>query len=427
MPKIGTTLNYNIGDLVNSWRIEREPERINRHYYCWCKCIICGKEKHVRVSDLNANTTNCRCQTKKREKPTKPQKLKTISFKDWCSQNERYDLMDRWDYNLNQYTPDIVACKSGYEIFFKCPEGKHKSKKVVLASVTNNGNKLECDECYLEENSFGVWCEKNKPYLLELWDCELNKVSPYEITYGTSKKYYFKCPRNLHESQLKSISKITGRGDDILCNKCNSIGQYIVDHYGSDALDLMWDYGENIYNPFEIAHCAKKHIYIKCMNEHNHPSYRISCPNFVKGRGCPVCKQEREESKLQEKVRKYIEGKYQCDIVHEYSCSLRAVNPKTNYVLPYDNEVLMPNGNNLIIEVHGIQHYEINSYIKLAAKKHNITPEQELAELQWRDEYKKQYALSQGYHYLAIPHWTESDESYKTLIDNKIQQILSTI
>ena len=39
--------------------------------------------------------------------------------------------------------------------------------------------------------------------------------------------------------------------------------------------------------------------------------------------------------------------------------------------------------------------------------------------------YKKQYALSQGYYYLEIPYWTESDESYKTLIDEKIKSILT--
>ena len=54
-----------------------------------------------------------------------------------------------------------------------------------------------------------------------------------------------------------------------------------------------------------------------------------------------------------------------------------------------------------------------------------MTKEELLAELQWRDEYKKQYALSQDYYYIAIPYWTEQDESYKTLIDQKIQSILT--
>ena len=102
-----------------------------------------------------------------------------------------------------------------------------------------------------------------------------------------------------------------------------------------------------------------------------------------------------------------------------------ARSPKTNRWLPYDNDVVIKN-NHLIVEVMGEQHYNKNcGLIERHAKRNNTTPEQELAELQWRDEYKKQYAISQGYHYLAIPYWTEQDESYKTLIDDKIQSILT--
>lgn len=421
-------LDVEVGDIYGILKVLRSPEKIEgkKEQYCWCGCIKCGREKYVKASSLKDLIWGCRCIRNPNKEPDKPQKLKTISFQEWCIQNDRQDLLDRWDYDLNKYTPDIVAYKSNYKIYFKCPKGKHDSKAIVLSSVTNGGNKLECNECYLEENSFGVWCERNKPYILDLWDYDLNDVSPYEVTVASKEKRYFKCQRGIHESHLQSLIKITGRGDEIFCNECNSIGQYILDHYGPNGLDMLWDYEKNLVDPFKVAHCSSVYIYIKCMNNTEHPSYRILCSNFVKGRGCPVCKQEREESKLQEKVRKYVEHNYGYDILHEYACMIRAINPKTNYVLPYDNEVFISNTNRLIIEVHGIQHYEINSYIKLTAKKHDITPEEELAELQWRDEYKKQYALSQGYHYLAIPYWTEQDESYKTLIYEKIQSILTT-
>lgn len=55
----------------------------------------------------------------------------------------------------------------------------------------------------------------------------------------------------------------------------------------------------------------------------------------------------------------------------------------------------------------------------------DITPEEALNLLQYRDKLKKEYALSHGYEFLVIPYWTESDDSYKTLIDNKISEILS--
>ena len=54
-----------------------------------------------------------------------------------------------------------------------------------------------------------------------------------------------------------------------------------------------------------------------------------------------------------------------------------------------------------------------------------MTPEESLEYIQWKDEYKKQYALSHGYYYLAIPYTAEKDESYKIMIDSKIHEILS--
>lgn len=421
-------LNVRVGDVFANWKVISDPfvPDGKKYSFCWCKCIMCGKKKLVRAHDLKRMKYGCVCTKPIPEKLKKPTKIKNMSFQEWCISNGKQDILDRWDFDLNKYRPDEISFKSNYKIYFKCPIGKHKSKHVALNSISNGGNQLCCDECYLEENSFGAWCKNNKPYILDLWDYELNGISPYDILYGTTKKYYFKCPRGLHDSQLKTINKITYRGDDIRCDKCNSVGQFILDHYGPSGLDMIWDYKKNIYDPFEVARCAKKYIYIKCLENFEHQSYKLLCSNFAKGRGCPECKREREESKLQEKVRTYIEKNYGYDILHEYACTLKAISPKTNYILPYDNQVIVQDQNNLIIEVHGIQHYECkNSYVKLCAKKHGTSPEEELAETQWRDEYKKQYALSQGYHYLAIPYWTEQDESYKTLIDQKIQEILN--
>ena len=81
----------------------------------------------------------------------------------------------------------------------------------------------------------------------------------------------------------------------------------------------------------------------------------------------------------------------------------------------------------MIIEVNGAHHYVANGFNKTRAEHFNSTPEKELSYVQWKDEYKKQYALSQGYHYLAIPYWTENDESYKTLIDDAIKSILTIL
>ena len=95
--------------------------------------------------------------------------------------------------------------------------------------------------------------------------------------------------------------------------------------------------------------------------------------------------------------------------------------PRTGRWLPYDNDVLIKTNIHLVIEVMGEQHYNKDAgWIRKESARLNLSREQVLADIQWRDEYKKQYALSQGYYYLAIPYWTEFDESYKNLIDENI-------
>ena len=142
--------------------------------------------------------------------------------------------------------------------------------------------------------------------------------------------------------------------------------------------------------------------------------------NILKGCGCPRCARI-GKSKLQEKVNEYISKVYQYKLLHEYECNLKPRNPKTNYIMPFDNELVELK---LIIEVHGQQHYEITGFTKLTAEHYGTTEDEELEYQKWKDKYKKDYALDNGYSYLEIPYWTENDESYKTLIDNKINEIL---
>ena len=425
---VSRRLDIHIGDVFNTWEVMRAPEKVNnsKMNYCWCKCTCCGKEKHVRCSDLKALASSCICQRKKKYNITKPQKLKTISFQQWCEENQHTEFLDRWDYELNKYTPDVVAYKSGYKIYFKCPRGKHESKGIVLFSITKGGNSCECDDCRLEKDSFGVWCENNKPEILDLWDYDKNSISPYKISYGSNSKYYFKCPRGIHDSSLIKINTITLKNLKIFCYKCNSIGQYIVDNYGEEYVSLFWDYDKNIKDPFSVSRGgSSSKMFIKCLDNTSHPSYAVSPSNFLKGRRCPCCKQERTSSKLQDKIVKYIDEKYCYKMLHEYMCSIKPKNPKTGYALPYDNQVIIDENTSLIIECHGEQHFKVTGYIKSEAEKYGITPEKVIAEIQWRDEYKKQFALSHGYYYLAIPYTAENDESYKSMIDTKIHEILS--
>jgi hypothetical protein len=60
----------------------------------------------------------------------------------------------------------------------------------------------------------------------------------------------------------------------------------------------------------------------------------------------------------------------------------------------------------------------------MQALRQNKEPEEILKYQQWRDKHKREYALSCGYHYLEIPYWAIKNEIYKTLINDKIQEVL---
>ena len=347
--------------------------------------------------------------------------------------------------------------------------------------------------------SFEKWCINNNfQYILDYWDYELNDCKPSEITYSTNKNYYFKCPRGIHESELKNIYYFTrNKKSSMDCNQCNSFAQYLIDNFGNDALEKYWDYNKNTVNPWKISYSSSQSkIWIKCQEKDYHESYDLFRNGFVSGNRCPYCSgisgkvhpldslgklledkgllhlwsdknqyspydytpmshqevgwkcsegihedyfrdindsnklnfrcpdcvRERDESFLQEKVRLYLnELKY--IVLHENKCTIIPINPKTNYQLPFDNEIKELK---LIVEVHGKQHYEISGWNMSRAKKHNITPKQELEYQQLKDKYKNYFALSQGYFYLEIPYWTDdSEETWKKLIDDKINEIIN--
>ena len=140
--------------------------------------------------------------------------------------------------------------------------------------------------------SFYDWCiENNRQDLLNRWDYELNQCSPKDITYGTKKKYYFKCPKGIHKSELKNMNSLISiyNKESDRCIACNSFAQYLIDIYGNNALKLYWS-NQNTVNPWEItigSHCVVK---IVCQNVKYHGCYNVVVKDFVmKHSRCPYC------------------------------------------------------------------------------------------------------------------------------------------
>ena len=207
------------------------------------------------------------------------------SLYDWCIENERQDILDLWDYILNKVSPKDVSYGSAEKYYFKCPRRLHDSKLVSPHHITN-GLISFCYEC----ESFGQWClDNDKKWWLDLWDYKLNTCSPFEVSKCSGKKYWFKCHKEIHDSEQKSLRDLAGKGYNLKCDQCNSIGQYLIDTYGENALELHWDYKKNKVNPFKTPKSCAKKVWLFCLEKTHHGSYEIRCNDFYNGKRCPYC------------------------------------------------------------------------------------------------------------------------------------------
>lgn len=421
-----------------------------------------------------------------------------ISFYDWCINNNRDDLLNRWDYELNNCNPNEISYGSKNKYYFKCSRNLHKSELHQIGTITMNKTKVICSKC----NSFAQYLIDNfgEDALEKYWDDDKNAVDPWEISHGSSRlKVWIKCQKKVyHDSYLIVCESFIKGGRCPYCSSKKihpkeSFAQYNIDNTDYNFLEKYWS-NKNTLDPFTISPFSNTiHVWIKCQEKEYHEDYLIACRLFSIGIRCPYCAgrkvnyydslgylypevleiwsdkndkspfeypprsrqivwwkckdnihedykrdicnstpycfrcpecaRERNESYFQEKVRKYIGEKYNYKLNHEYNCSIVPQSPKkrgSRGAMPFDNEVIELN---LIIEVHGLQHYQLTGYAINNAKRNNTTPEYEFHYQKLKDRYKRFIAHHRGYFYLEIPYWTEQDESYKLLIDNKINEI----
>lgn len=400
----------------------------NSNKYVDVKCDGCGDLLNMTYQAFNKCVKEngeyycTKCMNKLFVVPqaTRTKLKNSKSFAQWCIDNNREDVLKKWDYNLNKYSPFEITYSSGKKCWFKCSNNTHDSELYYISNVVRQG--LKCKQC----NSFAQWGIDNicKDFLKKYWDYEKNNISPWKIAKSTANtKIWIKCQEKDYHGSYDTTPNVFVTG--VRCGFCtlrpNKIHPY--DSLGAELTKrnishLFSDL--NNKSAYEYPPSGDQIIWWKCENE-VHKDYKksINKSNTHNFR-CPECVKERNESFLQEKVRLYFtEMKYV--ILHEYDCNLTCINPRTNYPLPFDNEVV---DLNLIIEVHGRQHYELCGWNISQSKSNGKTPEECLEYQQWKDKYKKEYALSQGYFYLEIPYWADDkDESWKKLIDDKIKEI----
>lgn len=138
--------------------------------------------------------------------------------------------------------------------------------------------------------SFYDWCiETNRMDLYERFDEERNMCSSRDVSYRSNKKWWFKCKRGLHESELHAMCVVTKNADvKLSCTKCNSIAQIIIDKFGEDYLWAHW-HNSNTMSPWNVAYGhSRLKVVIQCI-ENDYHVYEQTPQSFGRGIGCPYC------------------------------------------------------------------------------------------------------------------------------------------
>lgn len=250
-----------------------------------------------------------------------------------------------------------------------------------------------------------------------------NNIDIWSISKRSTAILWFKCEnKEYHEFALSADKYNKGNrckycGRTKYVHPLDSFGQYMIDNYDKNILEKIWS-NKNEKSPFKYKIGSEQKVHFNCYECGDYMGYSQIKNYIVSTKKCDKCK--KKTSSLHQKVLDYLRSK-EYSINTEYSCSILPINPLTKYPLPYDIELV---NYNLIIEVHGKQHY--SSIGENSKWLNGLTSAEYLAKRKNYDIFKKDFALKNNFHFLEIPYWTEQKEEYKILIDKKIEEVIKS-
>lgn len=218
------------------------------------------------------------------------------TFYDWCVEHNHQELVDRWDYELNNCEPKDIGYTSPTKFYFKCPIKEHKSSlysPLNLTRFNTDTNKAQCIYC----NSFAYYGIKNIDvnFLDKYWDYDKNNdIDPWILPFRSRKYVYIYCQHKEYHGSYKTKADNFVGGQR--CSYCHSIQVHPLDSFAQWGIDNICDdfvekyWGENnTIGPFSISPSSNKMFYIKCQNVDYHGEYLIRLYDFKDGARCSYC------------------------------------------------------------------------------------------------------------------------------------------
>ena len=148
-------LGYKYTKIGDEFEVRVENLQLNSTIKVQCICDGCGevlplwKYQNYNRSVKEDGKTYCnKCAMKLygRESIRKTKLKNGKSFYDWCIENNRQDILDRWDYELNGCSPKDISYSTHNKYWFKCDiRSQHKSElKNIHGFVEGQEGSMDC-------------------------------------------------------------------------------------------------------------------------------------------------------------------------------------------------------------------------------------------------------------------------------------------
>ena len=204
--------------------------------------------------------------------------------KQYVSDNAQ--LMAEWDWEKNKaIDPSNLMLGSGKKVWWKCKEGHSWEEK---PNNRTSGNKYGCPYCSNHRvlSGFNDLSTTHPNLALEWHPTKNGNLAPNQITYGSSKKVWWKCS-NGHEWQAAIHSRHSGHGCPYCAGRIAIKGQ-------NDLLTINpilakeWDWDKNTdVDPYAISWKSDIKAWWRC-SVCGH-SWETAVKNRSNGSSCPKC------------------------------------------------------------------------------------------------------------------------------------------
>jgi len=200
-------LSLHLSLLTQEWNYDKniltpDDVAVNCTKMAWWKCSKCNFEWQSLIINRYAKLI-------RKNDRSRLKNIENSASCPYCQSflSRRPELQKEWDYTKNKIEPIKVGI-SNEKYWWKCSVCSYEWQASVINRSMGNGN---CPNC----NSL----QSNYPELSKEFNVVKNKIDPRTVSYGSSKKVWWKCNKCNHEWMATVSSRTNGNG----CPKCKKI------------------------------------------------------------------------------------------------------------------------------------------------------------------------------------------------------------